>query len=493
MQASAQLTSRDANTADVLFSSYGGRLYAYFRLMLADEAVAKRALADTLVAAAADAGRAGRLRDLDQYAPRLFALARAECHKHQSASAVGAGRHWTAGTHGADRGPGLPEVARRAVLRLSPDVREAYILSAPHNHLSLPQLAEVLGLGLDAAADLRAQAGLDFIRAVALCAQEADFTEFSGADLRIRAEESLASDAAEPPPSLPILSDPALAAFRDDVEAPPALPSEPTTPSQLTMPTRPIPPTPSARSRPELLETQASPHAPLPALTSRPTRAERRPDVTGYPAQADMGGQAEMGGQATGYRGPRALTGPLRAITEPLQFGDRMVRDRPVRRTTRRRRAAIAWAGGGIAAVAVAVIAGNALTAGSNSTITLTHDSGAPTGAVSPGAGLGVPMGSPQAGRPHPSLSQGAVGNGMATSSGSAPTAGAPGMGSVPSQAASLPTHGNSQSPAPVRHTSAPTLAPTKPPSKPTGNPSPTTSPSASPSASPSDSSSAPS
>src|SRR6201999_3185963 len=119
--------------------------------------------------------------------------------------------------------------------------------------------------------------------------------------------------------------------------------------------------------------------------------AEWRPDVTGYPAQADRGGQADMGGLAAGYRGPDAPTGPLRAGTEPLQFGDRMVRAGPVRRTARRRRAMIAWAGGGIAAAAVAIIAGNALASGSNSTITLTHGGGASTGTVSPGAGLGMP------------------------------------------------------------------------------------------------------
>ncbi|MBO0803390.1 MAG: hypothetical protein J2P25_10010, partial [Nocardiopsaceae bacterium] len=93
----ARLTPREAKTAELLYGSYGDRLYSYFRQMLATEAIAKRALTSTLVVAASDAGD---LRDPDQYATRLFALAHAECRKHQLAGAEAD----TAGPGGA--GPG---------------------------------------------------------------------------------------------------------------------------------------------------------------------------------------------------------------------------------------------------------------------------------------------------------------------------------------------------------------------------------------------------
>lgn len=192
-------TRHDAKIGDDLVRSYGGRLYAYFRLMLADEAAAKRALEHTLLAAAEDEGWPD---DPGQDAPWMFALARAECQQYQLADAVSAGRHWATDGGNGDRRPGLPEIARRAVARLPPPLREAFILSAPHNGLSLPQLTEVLGVRLVVAADLRAEAGLEFVRAVQSCAWEAGFTELSGSNLRISAEESLARDASEPAPSL---------------------------------------------------------------------------------------------------------------------------------------------------------------------------------------------------------------------------------------------------------------------------------------------------
>jgi DNA-directed RNA polymerase specialized sigma24 family protein len=478
MPASSRRMPRDAKAAGVLLSSYGGRLYAYLLLMLGDEAVAKRALADTLVAVAAEARR---LRDPDQYAPRLFALARSEYHKHQSADAEAADRHWTAdGTR--DGGcPGLSGVARRAVSRLSPEVREAFILSAPHNKLTLPQLAEVLGVGLDAAADLRAQAGLDFVRAVALSAQEAGFTEFAGADLRIRAEESLAHDASEPPPSL------SAAVLENPTRA--ALPGPVGFRGQADF-----------ADQPEAFGGQDE-YGPRPDYTREDEFRTSRPDYTrqdefgsgpDYARQDEFGGAAdytrqdEFGagpgyngleyhedpayddGPAAGHHGPpegyygrRALTDPLRAITGPLRFGDRLG---GARRAARRQRTALAWAGGGIAAVAVAVIAANALTSGADNTITLTHGGGAPTGVVSPNTGLGVPMGSPQPGQPHPGHAR-AGGHGASNGAGSSADGSGSGSqssgGTVSTHAAPQPSHVN-PSPGPVRTTKAPTPAPSK-------------------------------
>ncbi|HEX6452246.1 MAG TPA: hypothetical protein VF060_22655 [Trebonia sp.] len=515
-------TPRNAKAGDVLLSSYGGRLYAYFLLMLGDEAAAKRALADTLAAAAAEVGRPG---DPDQYAPRLFALARGECHKHQSADAMAAGQHWTVdGTYGDGR-PGLSGVARRAVSRLSPEVREAFILSAPHNKLSLPQLAEVLGVGLDAAADLRAQAGLDFVRAVALCAQEVSFTEFTGAELRIRAEESLAHDASEPPPALPAAALerpiraelPGPAGFRGqaDFAGPPAAFGGQNEYGPGPEYTRQDEFRGGAEyGRANELSGGGADYTRQDDFSGGPdyTRQDEfrggadytrqddfsgGPDYTrredefgagpGYNGPAyDEGPDAGYHGPMDGYRRPRSLTDPLRAITGPLRFGDRVGGDRrSARRAERRRRAALVWTGGGIAAVAVAVIAANALASGANNTITLTHGGGAPTGAVSPNTGLGVPMGSPQSGQPHPGHAHAAR---HGASNGAGSSAGGPGSGSqssggtVPTHAVPQPSHAN-PSPGPVRTTKAPTPAPSKSaspsPSVTTtqsGSPSPTTS-----------------
>jgi hypothetical protein len=228
--------------------------------------------------------------------------------------------------------PGLSGIARRAVSRLSSEVREAFILSAPHNKLTLPQLAEVIGVGLDAAADLRAQAGLDFVRAVALSAQEAGFTEFAGADLRIRAEESLAHDASEPPPSLPaaVLENPTRA----------ALPGPAGFRGQADF-----------AGQPEAFGGQDE-YGPEPDYTREDEFRTSRPDYTrqdefgggadytrrdefgagpGYNGLEYHEGPAYDDGPAPGYHGPpegyygrRALTDPLRVITGPLRFGDRL-------------------------------------------------------------------------------------------------------------------------------------------------------------------------
>ena len=482
MHASPPLTAHDARTADALFSSYGGRLFAYFHLMLASETGAKRALTDTLMAATAEVGRAGRLRDLDEYAPRLFALARAECRKYQSAEAVGAGRHWTTGD-GSSGNPVLAEVARRAVARLAPDVREAYILSAPHNNLSLPQLAEVLGLGLDAAADLRAQAGLDFVRAVALCAQEASFIDFSGADLRIRAEESLARDATEPPPALPLLSDPALAAFRETPGTPPmprqsrALARQAPPPLPSALAAAPLPPPPLSA---DPVPTDPAPTAVepfLPAGPGHPTRADLAAPAgfgggPGYGRQPghdhDPGHDSDPGydGPAESYGGWGRLTGPLRALTGPMQLGGSSARG------GRRWRAVLVWAGGGIAAVAAVIIVGQMLVSGSDSTVTLTHG-GVPADTTSVNPGFGMPMPTPRKRRPGPGRSPAS----HQSANGSVPGAGVqPAAGTTPGQVAPQPTYAN------PRPSASATRAP-----KPAPDPAPTrstTSPSASPSSS---------
>lgn len=453
VHASSQLTPRDAKTADALFREYGGRLFAYFHLMLASETTAKSALADTLMAAVADTGSSGR-RDLDEYAPRLFALARTECRKYQSAEAVGAGGHWASSGN-----PVLADVARRAVARLAPDVREAYILSNFDNNLTLPQLAEVLGTGLDAAADLRAQAGLDFVRAVALCAQEAGFIDFSGSDLRIRAEESLAADAAEAPPPLPILS--------GQVPAP-----QPSVPEQPLLAARPVPPPQPSRdllpAQPPLPpgQTLLPPGQGLPpagqGLPPAPTPAQPfYPAAMGYPTRSDLPKPAEFHG------GPGYAPEPDYGHEQPdyhyeqpdygheqpdydyepgygEDFGDQP-------ESGRRGRTVLAWTGGVIAALAAAIIAGQMLLPGSDNTVTLTH-SGVPAGTVSSGPSMSMPPVTPSARPSHsPTASQSPSRTASGTSG--AQTSGGP----VP---ATAPAPASTQPPAPVTHAPKPTPKP---------------------------------
>lgn len=456
-QAPTQLTRYDAKSAEALFGAYGGRLYAYFRLMLANEAAAKRALADTLMTAAADPGWP---RDPGQHVPRLFALAHAECHKYQSADAVGAGRHWivTDWTHGG-HWPGLSEVARQAVSRLSPDVREAFILSAPHNHLSLPQLAGVLGVGLDAAADLRAQAGLDFVRAVQSCAHEADFTEFSGSDLRIRAEESLARDASEPPPSLPVLSDPALAVFEENAgprSAPASGPWTSASPTVTDFPSAPL----EYRGHADP-PRQASFHA-HPGV--------REPDYLeeeDFPGEANLMGRPPAPGDGieSGSVADSTLHDVLPGGPEfggpefPTEPGLPLVRERP----RRRRRAALAWAGGGIAVAAAVAVGWNALLSGPGNSLTLAPGGPSPSGAVSPRSGLGPPTVSPRHGQPRHRPSGAAD---PAASAGTSPDSGSQSAGgTAPAQAVPQPAP---RSPAPVHATTAPAPVPTKSKAKPT-------------------------
>lgn len=200
-QLPSELTPDGARAADYLLHAFGGRLYAYFTLMIADDEAARRALTDTLVGAARDAGQVA---GPEEWGPRIFLRARTECLRFEHAVAVGGAQRGDAGDMGWS--PGLPSIARLAVSRLSPEIREAFILSAPHNELSLPDLARVLGVTLESAADLRAQAGLDYVRALALCAEDAGYTTYAGAELRIRAEASLAQDGAVPAPPLPVLT-----------------------------------------------------------------------------------------------------------------------------------------------------------------------------------------------------------------------------------------------------------------------------------------------
>lgn len=458
--ASPAFDSPDARTADALLRSFGGRLFSYFRFMLGSESGAKRALSATLAAALPEAGRA---RDLESYGPRLFMLAHAECRKYQPAEAVGAGQHWTVVTGSGN--PVLPEIARRAVARLAPDVREAYLLSAPYNHLTLPQMAEVLGVGLDAAADLRAQAGLDFVRAVALCATEAGFIQFGGSELRIRAEESLERDASEPPPqgAGPASPSPVPA-------APPALPVQ----QQQQSPLRTALPPPSslpaalpssvALPPPSELPPRRRGPLPGPPVLSPPAGPAAFDGETFYDGEAfyddapprhaelpSYGALAGSGRPEQDFRTSLLRTGPLRALTGPMMLGDDTPRGR-------RRRRVLAWTGGGVAAAAVAVIGWQVLAAaGPDNTITLTHGS-LPTAGVPSGPAVSGPASVPPSPSHSPAASQSPTATATASRNSGAGTVsgGQTSGGTVPAPVAPRPAAGNQPAPAPSTHPAAP-------------------------------------
>lgn len=446
--ASQAFDSPDARTADALLRSFGGRLFSYFRFMLGSESGAKRALSATLAAALPEAARA---RDLESYGPRLFMLAHAERRKYQAAEAVGVGQHWTVVTGSGN--PVLPEIARRAVARLAPDVREAYLLSAPYNNLTLPQMAEILGVGLDIAADLRAQAGLDFVRAVAQCATEAGFIQFGGSELRIRAEESLERDASEPPPegsgpaspslaapppALPVQEQPPRTTLPPPYSLPEALPSSVALPPPSEMPP-PRPPEPTVAFEGGAFYDDVPPrHAELPGYGAETAHYDTR----------GPGAYGDGGRLGDDFRTSMLRTGPLRALTGPMMLGD----DTP---RARRRRRVLAWTGGGVAAAAVAVIGWQVLAAvGPDNTITLTHGS-LPTAPVPSGPAVSGPA----SGTPGPSQSVTASQSPGARSAASRTSGTGPASGSrtsggtMPAPVAPQPAAGSQPAPAPAPST----------------------------------------
>lgn len=428
-------TRCDAKIADDLFRAYGGRLYAYFQLMLADETASKRALERTLMAADDDEGWPD---DPGQDVPWLFALAHAECHKHQFADAVGAGRHWATTGGNGDRRPGLPEIARRAVARLPPDLREAFILSAPHNELSLPQLTEVLGVRLVVAADLRAEAGLEFVRAVQSCAWEADFTELSGSNLRIRAEESLARDAAEPAP--PLLG-------------PPAGPRAGT-------PTWTVPPpaTPTVTDLPAFAgEPETTVDAPI--LAGEPETTVDPPFLGALqpPTSADLLGQPSFHRRRNRLDTDFGLDDDTGFGADPLP---RLTRER----SGHRGRVVLAWVSGVIVVGAGVAIAANALMSGPDNSITLSPSGSSPSSAVLPSAGF-LPSTPPQTQHSGPRHQA------TATPKRTTPTAAPPSASAVVPQPAPTQAAPRSQAPAPKPKPPVTTSAPRPKPSTTSGSP----------------------
>jgi hypothetical protein len=425
------LTPDGARAADYLLHTFGGRLYAYFTLMIGDDEAARRALTDTLVGAASDAGQVA---DPDEWGPRIFLRARTECLRFNHAVAVGDAQRGDAGDMGWS--PGLPSIARRAVSRLSPEIREAFILSAPYNELSLPDLARVLGVPLETAADLRAQAGLDYVRALALCAEDAGYTTYAGAELRIRAEASLAQDGAVPPPPLPVLTKLLQTASSHDTapgnERPPGTalapfkaaggpaPVAPTAmPADLPMreravppPTRadPIPPQLLQERMPDMLErrTRMERLAARPVEPERfaepPTRMGNLPAVSSVETERFNGPVGPTRMDWLRNSGPyRALTGPLNALTGPLALGDEDGGPGDRRRARRKRMLLI-----GGSTIALALLAGASyefLSDGaSTSTISIT-----PAGVPAASPGIAGYMTSPPPHSPAPaSRSEGA-------------------------------------------------------------------------------------
>lgn len=509
-----RLTPDGARTAAHVFSTYGGRLYAYFRFMLGNDDAARGALTDTVVGAAGDsaAGGGGRPSDPGQPAARIFTLARVEYRRYAHAGAVGDDATWTAGTpHGGRMG--LPEIARLAVSRLSPEVREAFVLSAPHNGLSLPDLAKVMGVSLENAADLRAQAGLDFVRALALCADEAGYTMYSGAEMRRRAEASLARDGEEAP-SLPALDAVALAPFREQGEEPPA--PRDALPMRVPAPLPPVPP-PAPATLVDLVPVPAAPvdlpaaddRVDLPAADDRASHWTGRLDGDPDYRPADYGpadyrpvGPADYGLEDYGPRdygqdeydtadpeqdgygppdyGPaghafgRRMTGPLGAITGPLQAaGGHLAGERG---SGRRKKVVLAGVSGA-AAVTLAVVAAQFLMPG-GSAFSL-NPGGSSNGVILPSMGAvrpadSSPAASSASATPTPSARHAAASQtqpapvgGYSTGSGTVPMSSAPSAQPSPQPSAPKPK----PSPRPSSTTPTPSGTPT---TTSTGTPTPT-------------------
>jgi hypothetical protein len=305
------LTPDGARAADYLLHTFGGRLYAYFIFMIADDEAARRALTDTLVGVAADAEQVA---GLGEWGPRIFLRARTECLRFEHALAVGGVQRGDGDPGDTGWSPGLPSIARRAVSRLSPEIREAFILSAPHNELSLPDLARVLGVPLESAADRRAQAGLDYVRALALCAEDAGYTTYAGAELRIRAEASLAQDSAELAPPLPVLTK-LLQTASSNGQAPGSgrSPGTALAPFKATGGPAPVAPTTEL----PVLPAEPPVHHPAP-----PTRAERVPPELVQERTPDLPPRGEQ------------FAGPPDPPKSPLP-SDPPVRERPAPPPTR--------------------------------------------------------------------------------------------------------------------------------------------------------------
>jgi hypothetical protein len=463
-------------------------LYAYFRFMLGDDGMALRALSDTVVGAA---GEMDRVRDPDESAARIFTLARVEYRRHQHVAEVSADGARTGVGPGPGGRLGLPEIARLAVSRLSSDVREGFVLSAPVGDLSLPVLAKVLGRNLEEAADLRAKAGLDFVRALALCAEEADYTMYSGAEMRRRAEASIARAAEERPPSLPVLDDPALAPFRDRGQEPPAvrdaLPMPAPAPVPAVRPTTPAtrPAVPAAHptvpnERPALPDG-------YPAVAGAQTR--RLDGERGHRAddQSYRGYQGDGRGLYDDTAGSRARDyGPPDYGSAGRAFG-RMLGERDTSRGARRRKLALVGAAGiaVVAVVAVVVVGVQALTSGGNDTIMLTHG-GPPVGSV-PNGGSGVTLtpsttGPSSPAKPEPKGGQSSAAQDPAPAGGgySAPAYPGTGGGPVPTPATRpsarpnpRPTASKTTKPSANPTTSTKSSSPAAPPTTDTTSPAP--------------------
>ncbi|WP_131735894.1 RNA polymerase sigma factor [Actinomadura roseirufa] len=143
------LRDRDPGAPATVYGAYADRLYAYCWFRLRDRDAAQAALRDAFVVAEA---HIGRLRDKRRFGPWLYALARLECGRRQSARV----RPPDPPVDGhAQEDADQRIVAWQAVLALPSRSREILELRVRHR-LAVPDLAAVLDLG-----PKEAQAALD--------------------------------------------------------------------------------------------------------------------------------------------------------------------------------------------------------------------------------------------------------------------------------------------------------------------------------------------
>jgi DNA-directed RNA polymerase specialized sigma24 family protein len=132
-----------------VLDSHGVLIHEYLRLLLGDQIATVTALTNTVLAALE---HCGRLRDERQLSAWLMALARVKAHEYYAAGWDEFGERYLASIRPKPyAAPRREEQALRVItdsglLRMWPDDRELFILSAPAYQLNNSELARVFGM-----------------------------------------------------------------------------------------------------------------------------------------------------------------------------------------------------------------------------------------------------------------------------------------------------------------------------------------------------------
>lgn len=174
----AALRQGGAAAVQALLDSHGVLMHEYLRLMLGDQIATVTALTNTVLAALE---HSGRLRDQRQLGAWLMSLARVKAHEYYAAGWDEFGERYLASIRPRPyAAPKREEQALRVItdsglLRMWPDDRELFILSAPAYQLSDGELARVFGLPGGEITHYQARAWDCFARAFDRSADEAGY------------------------------------------------------------------------------------------------------------------------------------------------------------------------------------------------------------------------------------------------------------------------------------------------------------------------------